>query len=139
VENHGASLSVTVAIGLNNGKEYVLLMKNKNTCILINTEQELENILRIKDNIFIMFYAPWCPFSQRFLSIFERCSRETNRQCYRMIIDEIPNLCEQYSVEVFPTVIFFEKGNVSKRLDGIHGEGLSEQQFRELIRMCERS
>jgi thioredoxin-like negative regulator of GroEL len=109
-------------------------MKTENTCILINTEQELENILRTKDNIFIMFYAPWCPFSQRFLSIFEKCSQETNGQCYRMMIDELPNLCERYSVEVFPTVIFFVKGKVMKRLDGIHGEGLSEQQFRELIR-----
>jgi len=55
------------------------------------------------------------------------------------MIDELPNLCEQYSVEVYPTVIFFKKGKVSRRLDGIHGEGLSEQQFRDLIRICERS
>ena len=114
-------------------------MKNKNTCILINNEQELKNILRTKDNIFIMFYAPWCPHSQRFLPIFEKCSLDTTKQCYRMMIDELPNLCEQYSVEVYPTVIFFKKGKVSRRLDGIHGEGLSEQQFRDLIRICERS
>lgn len=84
-----------------------------------------------------MFYAPWCPFSQRFLSVFERYSREINRQCYRMMIDELPNPSEQYPVEVFPTITFFEKGKVSKRLDGIYGEGLSEQQFRGLIRICE--
>jgi thiol-disulfide isomerase/thioredoxin len=113
-------------------------MKIKNTCILINTEQELEKILRTKDNTFILFYAPWCPFSQMFLSIFEKCSQETNGKCYRMMIDELPNLCERYSVEVFPTVIFFVKGNVTKRLDGIRREGLSEQQFRELIHACER-
>jgi thioredoxin-like negative regulator of GroEL len=114
-------------------------MKTKDTCILINTEQELENILKTKDSIFILFYAPWCPFSQRFLSTFEKCSRNTTRQCYRMMIDELPDLCEKYQVEVFPTVIFFEKGNVSKRLDGIHGVGLSEQQFRDLMRVCETS
>jgi len=114
-------------------------MKTTDTCILINTKQELENILKTKDSIFILFYAPWCPFSQRFLSTFEKCSRNTARQCYRMMIDELPDLCEKYHVEVFPTVIFFEKGNVSKRLDGIHGVGLSEQQFRDLIRVCETS
>jgi len=54
-----------------------------------------------------------------------------------MMIDELPHLCEKYHVEVFPTVIFFEKGKVSKRLDGIHGVGLTEQQFRDLIRVCE--
>jgi thioredoxin-like negative regulator of GroEL len=126
---------VTVAIGLNNGKEYMPLMKN--TCILINTEQELKNTLRTKDNIFIMFYAPWCPFSQKFLPIFEKCAQETTKQCYRMMIDELPRLCEKYHVEVYPTVIFFNKGKPVKRLDGDYHMGLSEQQFRELIRVCE--
>jgi thiol-disulfide isomerase/thioredoxin len=112
-------------------------MKTTDMCILINTEQELESILRTKDNIFILFYAPWCPFSQRFLSVFEKCSKETSKQCYRMMIDEYPDLCEKYQVEVYPTVLFFEQGKVSKRLDGIHGVGLSEQQFRTLIRACE--
>jgi len=112
-------------------------MKPANNCIFINTEQELEKILETNESMFILFYAPWCPFSQRFLSIFEQCSRDTKRQCYRMMIDELPHLWEKYHVEVFPTVIFFEKGKVSKRLDGIHGVGLTEQQFRDLIRVCE--
>ena len=108
----------------------------KNTCASINNEQELEKILKTKDKIFIMFYAPWCPFSQRFLLIFERCMQETSRQCYTMVVDELPDVCEKYSVEVYPSVIFFEKGKASKRLDGILGVGLSEQQLRELIRIC---
>jgi thiol-disulfide isomerase/thioredoxin len=112
-------------------------MKNTNTCILINTGRELEDALKKKDNIFILFYASWCGFSQRFLPIFEKCAKDTSRQCYRMMIDELPWLCEKYQIEVYPTVIFFEKGIPTKRLDGIHGEGLSEQQFRELIRTCE--
>jgi thiol-disulfide isomerase/thioredoxin len=56
-------------------------MKTTNTCILINTEQDLENILKTKDNIFILFYAPWCPFSQRFLPVFEKCAQDTTKQC----------------------------------------------------------
>ena len=114
-------------------------MKTTNTCILINTEQELADILKTKDNIFILFYAPWCPFSQRFLLVFEKCSRETSRQCYRMMIDEFPELCDKYNIEVYPTVLFFDKGKPVKRLDGGHGIGLSEQQFRELIRVCEHT
>ena len=66
-------------------------MKTTNTCILINTEQDLENILKTKDNIFILFYAPWCPFSQRFLPVFEKCAQDTTKQCYRMMIDELPS------------------------------------------------
>jgi thiol-disulfide isomerase/thioredoxin len=108
----------------------------KNNCTSINNEQELERILKTKDKIFIMFYASWCPFSQRFLSIFERCLPEASRQCYTMVVDELPDVCDKYSVEVYPTVIFFEKGKVSRRLDGILGVGLSEEQLRELIHFC---
>lgn len=114
-------------------------MKTTNTCILINTEQGLEDILKTQDDIFICFYAPWCPFSQRFLPIFEKCARDTTKQCYRMMIDELPRLCEKYQIEVYPTVLFFNGGKPVKRLDGGHGIGLSEQQFRELIRACEHS
>ncbi len=112
-------------------------MKDKETCILINNEEELDTILESKDHLFILFYAPWCPFSRQFLEVFERCSKDTSTQCYRMMVDELPDLCDQYQIEVFPTVLFFEKGKVSKRLDGTHGVGLSEQQFRALIRACE--
>jgi thiol-disulfide isomerase/thioredoxin len=105
-------------------------------CILINSEKELEEILKTRNNIFILFYAQWCPFSQRFLPIFEKCNKDKKLRCYRMIIDENLRLCEKYSVEVFPTVIFFKEGKVSKRLDGIHGVGLNEQQLQDLIHVC---
>jgi len=35
--------------------------------------------------------------------------------------------------DVVPTVIVFEKGKVSKRLDGEPGAGLKEKQLKELI------
>ena len=111
-------------------------MNSIENCILIDTEQDLEKILKTEENIFILFYTEWCPFSQRFLPIFENCSKDTAHRCYRIVIDEHPNLCEKYSVEVYPTVIFFEKGKVLKRLDGIHGVGLNEKQFRELLTAC---
>jgi len=111
-------------------------MNSIENCILIDTEQDFEKILKTEENIFVLFYAEWCPFSQRFLPIFENCAKDTAHRCYRMMIDEHPNLCEKYSVEVYPTVIFFEKGKILKRLDGIHGVGLSEKQLRDLISTC---
>jgi len=111
-------------------------MKNHETCILIESEQDLEKILQSNDTFFILFYAEWCPFSQRFLPIFERCANDTTYQCYRMKIDEYPHLCDRYSVDVYPTVVFFERGKAAERLDGIHGVGLNERQFQELIKVC---
>jgi thiol-disulfide isomerase/thioredoxin len=111
-------------------------MKNNEPCNLIESEQALEKILQSKDTFFILFYAEWCPFSQRFLPIFERCAKDTTHQCYRMNIDEYPHLCDRYSVEVYPTIVFFEKGKAVERLDGTHGVGLNERQFQELIKVC---
>jgi thiol-disulfide isomerase/thioredoxin len=111
-------------------------MRSIENCTLIETEEDLEKILKTKNNCFILFYAEWCPFSQRFLPIFENCAKDTAHRCYRMMIYEHPNLCEKYSVEVYPTVIFFEKGKVVKRLDGTHGVGLNEKQYRDLISAC---
>lgn len=105
-------------------------------CTRIDSEQDLEKILKTKKAFFILFYAEWCPFSQRFLPIFENCAKDTTYRCYRMVIDEHPNLCEKYSVEVFPTIIFFEKGKALKRLDGTHGVGLNEKQLRDLLTTC---
>ncbi|HWR63617.1 MAG TPA: thioredoxin family protein [Candidatus Thermoplasmatota archaeon] len=111
-------------------------MKNPEKCILIETEEDLEKTIQTKDPCFILFYAEWCPFSQRFLPIFEKCAKDSNHQCYRMKIDDYPHLCDRYAVEVYPTIVFFEKGKAVERLDGIHGVGLNEKQFQDLIKVC---
>jgi thioredoxin-like negative regulator of GroEL len=111
-------------------------MKNLEKCTIIETEHDLEKILQKKESCFILFYAEWCPFSQRFLPIFEKCTKDTVYDCYRMKIDEYPHLCDRYSVDIYPTIVFFEKGKAVKRLNGIHGVGLNERQFQELIKVC---
>ena len=111
--------------------------KNAHECILINNEKELDEILKKKESMFILFYAPWCGFSKRFLPVFEQCAQDTSKQCYRMMVDELPRLCEKYQIDVYPTIVFFADGKPSRRLDGVHGMGLTEQQFRDLIKKCE--
>ena len=46
------------------------------------------------------------------------------------------HLCDRYVVQVYPTIVFFEKGKAVERLDGIHGVGLNEGQFQEFIKVC---
>lgn len=53
-----------------------------------------------------------------------------------MKIDDYPHLCDRYAVDVYPTIVFFEKGKAVERLDGIHGVGLNEKQFQDLIKVC---
>jgi hypothetical protein len=45
--------------------------------------------------------------------------------------------CEdKYSIDVFPTVIYFENGIVVKRLDGLHGYGIDQNQFVKMADSC---
>jgi len=88
--------------------------------------------LKKKEKAFVLFYATWCPFSQRFLPIFEEYARKNPKECLSVIVDDKPDVCEEYSIDYYPTVILFRKGIVSKRLDAEPGVGLNKTQLGNL-------
>jgi thioredoxin-like negative regulator of GroEL len=94
-----------------------------------NVEYDLENSLRMKGGVFVLFFASWCPFSRRFLPVFEKFSQGTSRNCMSILIDDKASLCERYAIHVYPTVILFDEGKVVRRLDGVLGVGLTEEQL----------
>ena len=98
-----------------------------------HVEYDLEEALRSKGRVFVLFYASWCPFSQKFLSIFKKYARENPENCLRVKTDDKAKLCEKYSVDVVPTVLLFEKGKVIKRLDSARGVGLDAKQLKNLV------
>jgi len=97
--------------------------KGKNTL-----HEKIEN----KDKAFVLFYATWCPFSQRFLPIFDEYSKNNPEECLSVVVDEAPEICEEYAIEYYPTVIMFKKGKVHKRLDAEPGIGLNKKQLKYL-------
>ena len=99
----------------------------------IKVDYDLDEVLRDKARVFVLFYATYCPFSQRFLPIFEKYARNNPQSCLRVKTDDKVKLCEKYSVDVVPTVLLFEKGVVAKRLDGALGAGLDEKQLKKIV------
>jgi thiol-disulfide isomerase/thioredoxin len=88
--------------------------------------------IKSKDRALVLFYASWCPFSQRFLPIFEEYAKTNPGECMSVVIDDRPELCEEYAIEYYPTVLLFEKGKVCQRLDAEPGLGLTKKQLKEL-------
>ena len=105
------------------------------TCALVNNNHDLIEILRSTDRVIALFYASWCPFCVRFLPVFKKHAKGEGRH-FVSVQDDQETIADQYSVKVYPTVLFFEKGVVSKRLDGVLGVGLDEKQLAEFINLC---
>ena len=95
-------------------------------------KSDIENNLKPKEKAFILFYASWCPFSQRFLPIFEDYAKSNPQECMSVVIDDKPDLCEKYGIDYFPTVLLFKNGIVEKRLDATPGLGLTKKQLQDL-------
>jgi thioredoxin 1 len=95
-------------------------------------QDDLDAELESKDRAFVLFYASWCPHSQRFLPIFQEYAKSNPSECISVVIDDKPELCDKYLIDYYPTVILFRKGKVDKRLDATPGMGLSKSQLSEL-------
>ena len=110
-------------------------MNANDKCALVHNNHDLHEILKTTDHVITLFYASWCPFCVRFLPIFKKHA-EGNGQSFALVQDDQETIADQYSVKGYPTVLFFEKGVISKRLDGVLGVGLDEKQLVEFISLC---
>jgi len=105
---------------------------------LIENEADLADIIQDQEGVFVMVYASWCPFSARFLPIFEKHSTDKTSKCARVMVDDLEKVSAAYAVDVYPTVLYFRNGKLAKRLDGIHGIGLDEKQLKDFFNACKR-
>ncbi len=101
----------------------------------VSSVLNFEKILRNKDKVVVLVYASWCPFCQTFLPIFKRYA-ERNPQYFLLLQDDQEKTATKYAVDIYPTVLFFENGMISGRLNGLKGSGLQEEQFVHFIDLC---
>lgn len=94
-------------------------------------EVGLEKQVKANPKVVALFYASWCPFCRNFLPVFDRYAQASDGAVYMKVrIDKDENpLWETYGFEAVPSVILFEGGEVSRRLDCNLGRGLTESQF----------
>jgi thiol-disulfide isomerase/thioredoxin len=105
-----------------------------NNFLKINGMNDLNEMQKFSDQVITLVYASWCPYCIRFLPIFQRHEQEMPH--FLLVRDDQEIAADKYDVEVVPTLLFFEKGMVTKRLDGVLGVGLSESQLSDFIKKC---
>ena len=110
-------------------------MKEKSKCAQLSNEQDLAQTLKANNKVIALFYASWCPFCSRFLPVFKKQAEGKERN-FLLVQDDEETIGDKYSIRIFPTVLFFDKGVLLKRLDGTAGAGLQEKQLVEFINSC---
>ena len=66
-------------------------------------------------NVFVEFYAPWCPFCQKLEPIWNELPNELRKYgnettIARMNVDKYTDYARAYGVSGFPTLMLFEAG-----------------------------
>jgi thioredoxin 1 len=104
--------------------------------IEVGNQRDLLDQLKGHKRAVALFYASWCPFCMNFQLVFDRYARENDSSEFiRVNVDEDSNpLWEEYCLGAVPTIILFEYGRATKRLDGRFGSGISEKQFRDWLK-----
>ncbi len=99
--------------------------------IEIENAEDLSAILEKNEKVLALFYATWCPYCVNFVPIFDKkiVSFRVGSVIHVLLDDYDNQLWDDYDIEAVPTVLFFEKGKVTKRLDGRFGVGLNEKQL----------
>jgi thioredoxin 1 len=104
--------------------------------IEVNNQDILAKEIEKNRKVLALFYASWCPYCQGFVKSFDK--KIVNYQfdlVMHVNMDDYDNpLWDDYSIEAVPTVILFETGQVSDRLDGRSGVGLNEEQLEEWLK-----
>ena len=101
----------------------------------LNEKRDLDLILKENKQVLALFCSSWCPFCRSFFPAFNKgIAKSSFERVIRVNLEDDDNpLWEEYSVEAVPTVILFEKTQVSSRIDARLGAGLSEKQFKEWL------
>ena len=102
----------------------------------VNNQDDLTRKLGKNKKVLALFYATWCPYCQSFVKSFDRNIANYHFELViRVNMDDYDSpLWDDYSVEAVPTVILFENGKISSRLDGHSGVGLNERQLKEWLK-----
>lgn len=97
----------------------------------VDNKEDLDNILTRTEKVMVLFYASWCPFCTRFVPVFDSKIKVFKQvTIIHVLLNDYDNpLWDDYDIEAVPTIIFYESGKVSRRLDGRSGVGLNEKQL----------
>ncbi|MHB8138545.1 MAG: thioredoxin domain-containing protein [Smithellaceae bacterium] len=110
-------------------------MSTNETCASVDNLQDLKQALKENDKLIAMVYVSWCPFCRKAVPVFEKQAPAKQRNLL-LVADDEERVADLYGIDIFPSLLHFEKGQVTKRLDGKPGIGLNDKQITDFIQSC---
>ncbi len=90
------------------------------TVIEVQSLAHFDELIAKNPNIVVEFYAPWCPYCQSVMDIYEQVAKRANSITFaRVNRDILPSLFEKYDVTGMPTVYFFKNGEIRNTVVGV--------------------
>ncbi len=91
------------------------------------------DVLSSEEPVIALFHAQWCGFCRAFMPIFRRAEALRVRLVEVDISDYDSPLWDSYGIEVVPTLILFEGGQVVARADGRYMQGLDDTDMAQVL------
>ena len=104
--------------------------------IEVDEKEALKEELKKQEKVLALFYASWCPYCTAFVPSFNRKVADfKSGTVIHVLLDDFDNpLWDEFDIEAVPTIIYFERGDIAKRLDGRFGVGLNMAQFEKWLK-----
>jgi len=99
----------------------------------IKNETEFnEEVLKSELPVLVDFWAPWCAPCQMVSPIVEELAKdyEEKLKVYKMNVDEVPSVAQQYNIMSIPTLAIFKDGKVVDEIVGALPKSEIEKKIR---------
>jgi thioredoxin 1 len=110
-----------------------------NDAIELSTDNFDQEVLESDLPVVVDFWAEWCGPCKVLSPLIDELAGEYDGQVKvgKVDIDDNTNLANDHRIQAVPTLIFFHKGHVLRRLTGNVSRSQLEEMFEQLVEVAE--